>query len=183
MSTVASASACASAKQDSNKPEAMRELLPAPFFRYRDFSEVADPDPLTPLTFPGRVPNFTAKMHAILSRPDLSDIVAWMPHGRAWRILKPREFEVRVIVSKTSVIACWMAALGVRVILHSNRGGILIRLFLPSFCSPFTLSTASTLASSASQMVGGSEGSRKALTAMPTTTRSSFEDSLISARA
>ena len=65
----------------------------------RDFSEVEDPDPLTPLTFPGKVPNFTAKMHAILSRPDLFDIVAWMPHGRAWRILKPREFEVRVIVS------------------------------------------------------------------------------------
>lgn len=36
-------------------------------------------------------------MHAILSRPDLADIVAWMPHGRSWRVLKPREFEIRVI--------------------------------------------------------------------------------------
>ena len=99
LSDVANDSPRVSPKEDSNRPEAMRELLPSPFFRYRDFSEVEDPDPLTPLTFPGKVPNFTAKMHAILSRPDLSDIVAWMPHGRAWRILKPREFEVRVIVS------------------------------------------------------------------------------------
>lgn len=36
-------------------------------------------------------------MHSILSRSDLSDVVAWMPHGRSWRILKPREFEIRVI--------------------------------------------------------------------------------------
>jgi len=72
-------------------------LHSAPFFYYRDFSEMADPDPLSPLTPPGRVPNFPAKMHAILSRTDLADIVAWMPHGRSWRVLKPREFEIRVI--------------------------------------------------------------------------------------
>lgn len=72
-------------------------LKPYPFFYYRDFSREADPDPLTPLTPPGRVPNFPAKMHAILSRPDLADIICWMPHGRSWRVLKPREFEIRVI--------------------------------------------------------------------------------------
>jgi hypothetical protein len=68
-----------------------------PFFHYRDFSTLPDLDPLSPLTPPGRVPNFPAKMQAILSRSDLSDIIAWMPHGRSWRVLKPREFEVRVI--------------------------------------------------------------------------------------
>jgi hypothetical protein len=72
-------------------------LQPAPYFYYKDYSEVPDPDPLSPLTPPGRVPNFPAKMHAILSRPDLVDIVSWMDHGRSWRVLKPREFEVRVI--------------------------------------------------------------------------------------
>lgn len=72
-------------------------LRPAPFFYYKDFSTEADPDPLKPLTPPGTVPNFVAKMHAILSRPDLADVIAWMPHGRAWRVLKPREFEIRVI--------------------------------------------------------------------------------------
>jgi hypothetical protein len=74
-----------------------RELQPAPFFYYRDFSREPDPDPLTPLTTPGRVPNFPAKMMAILSRADLADVVAWLPHGRSWRVLKPREFEARVI--------------------------------------------------------------------------------------
>lgn len=75
------------------------ELQPYPFYYYRDFSREIDEDPLTPLTPPGRVPNFPAKMHAILSRDDLSDVISWMPHGRAWRVLKPREFEVRVIPS------------------------------------------------------------------------------------
>ncbi len=68
-----------------------------PYFFYRDFSSVPDPDPLVPLTSPGRVANFPAKMHCILSRTDLADVVAWMPHGRAWRVLKPREFEINVI--------------------------------------------------------------------------------------
>ena len=76
-----------------------RELQPYPFYFYKDFSEVEDPDPLMPVTPPGRVPNFAAKMYAILSRSDLSDVVAWAPHGRAWKILKPREFEIRVIPS------------------------------------------------------------------------------------
>jgi hypothetical protein len=73
------------------------ELMPAPFYYYKDFSTLSDPDSLTPLTPPGRVPNFPAKMHAILSRSDLTEIICWLPHGRAWKVLKPREFEVRVI--------------------------------------------------------------------------------------
>lgn len=79
---------------DENTP---RELKPAPYFYYHDHSTECDPDPLTPLTPLARVPNFPAKMHAILSRPDLADVVTWMPHGRSWRVLKPREFEIRVI--------------------------------------------------------------------------------------
>ena len=76
---------------------ASRVLQPAPFFFYKDFSQEVDPDPLTPLTAPGRVPNFPAKMHAILSRSELKEIVGWLPHGRSWRILKPREFEIKVL--------------------------------------------------------------------------------------
>lgn len=79
---------------DTNSDAAVKSF---PYFFYRDFSSLPDPDPLTPLTSPGRVPNFPAKMHSILSRPDLADVVAWMPHGRSWRVLKPREFEIRVI--------------------------------------------------------------------------------------
>ncbi|CAB9526264.1 stress transcription factor A [Seminavis robusta] len=79
------------------KAPIIRVMRPAPFFFYKDFSRVPDNDPLTPLTVPGRVPNFPAKMHAILSRTDLRGIVTWQPHGRAWRVLKPREFEVKVL--------------------------------------------------------------------------------------
>ena len=85
------------AGQEENDPDSQAVLKPFPYFFYRDFSTVPDPDPLTPLTAPGRVPNFPAKMHSILSRPDLADVIAWMPHGRSWRVLKPREFEIRVI--------------------------------------------------------------------------------------
>jgi len=75
----------------------IRVLRAAPFFFYSDFSEEKDIDPLTPLTPPGRVPNFPAKMHAILSSPELTDIIAWLPHGRSWRVMKPREFEIKVL--------------------------------------------------------------------------------------
>lgn len=80
-----------------HQPSEMRECQPYPFFYYKDFSTEEDPDPFMPLIAPGRVVNFVAKMHSVLSRPELADIVAWMPHGRAWKILKPREFEIRVL--------------------------------------------------------------------------------------
>jgi len=106
-------------------------MQPFPFYNYVDHSRDVDPDPFIPLTAPGRVPNFPAKMHAILCRADLQDIVSlyrlfclvsyhlhkvsnhlsqwmlttyifitwfiqicWQDHGRAWKVLKPREFEV-----------------------------------------------------------------------------------------
>jgi len=68
-----------------------------PFFSYIDHSRDVDRDPMMPLTPPGRVPNFPAKMHSILSRSEFSDVVGWMPHGRSWRVLKPRDFESRVL--------------------------------------------------------------------------------------
>ncbi|EED93475.1 hypothetical protein THAPSDRAFT_22414 [Thalassiosira pseudonana CCMP1335] len=72
-------------------------LKPAPYFYYSDHSLEEDDDPLTPVTAAGRVPTFPAKMHAILSNPKLHHIVAWAPHGRSWRILKPRQFECYVL--------------------------------------------------------------------------------------
>lgn len=73
------------------------ELKPAPYFYYSDHSLEEDPDPLIPITASGHVPTFPAKMHAILTNPNLNDIVAWAPHGRSWTILKPRAFEVRIL--------------------------------------------------------------------------------------
>jgi HSF-type DNA-binding len=77
--------------------ERQHEVVTYPFFFYKDFSTNPDPDSLVPLTAPGRVPNFPAKMHAILSRQDLADVICWMPHGRGWKVHKPREFEVSVL--------------------------------------------------------------------------------------
>ena len=87
----------ASVSASADEADLSRELKAAPYFYYRDHSRTPDDDPLTPLTPLARVPNFPAKMQAILSRPDLADVVTWMPHGRSWRVLKPREFEIRVI--------------------------------------------------------------------------------------
>ncbi|KAL3798248.1 hypothetical protein HJC23_000162 [Cyclotella cryptica] len=70
---------------------------PAPYFFYTDHSLEEDDDPFTPITAAGHVPCFPAKMHAILSNPELHHIVAWAPHGRSWRILKPRQFECYVL--------------------------------------------------------------------------------------
>lgn len=96
-----------SASDDSSAtPEAVEEpaLHPYPYFFYRNYSTVPDDDPLTPVTAPGRVPNFPAKMLSILSRPDLADIIAWQPHGRSWRVLKPRKLSscwVRYVTRET----------------------------------------------------------------------------------
>lgn len=38
-----------------------------------------------------------SEMHAILTNPDLAGVVAWAPHGRSWRILRPRDFEIRIL--------------------------------------------------------------------------------------
>uniref|UniRef100_A0A7S4K5Z1 HSF-type DNA-binding domain-containing protein n=1 Tax=Odontella aurita TaxID=265563 RepID=A0A7S4K5Z1_9STRA len=74
-----------------------RTCLPHPFYYYRDHSRNIDDDPGTPLTPLSRDPNFPAKMHDILSRPDLEDVVTWLPHGRSWRVLDSAEFERRVL--------------------------------------------------------------------------------------
>jgi hypothetical protein len=64
---------------------------------YRDFSQVhqerqedSTPVPTKDYTFPG-------KLHQILSDPRWGDIIAWLPHGRSWRVLQPKNFEQNVI--------------------------------------------------------------------------------------
>lgn len=68
------------------------------YCKYRDYSsELIDPEPHVPLTKLGRIPNFPTKMHSILSRPDLRPVIAWMPHGRSWKVLDPTAFERDVL--------------------------------------------------------------------------------------
>jgi Heat shock transcription factor len=65
---------------------------------YGDFSRVKNDDIRATSTDPsGREPPFPVKLHRILSNPDFTDIICWLPHGRSWRVLKPKAFEERII--------------------------------------------------------------------------------------
>jgi hypothetical protein len=72
---------------------------------YKDYSHVTTDTPtedieyedsVAGMTMPGGTrgtdSNFPAKLHHILSRPDLSHIVTWLPHGRSWRLVDRHAF-------------------------------------------------------------------------------------------
>lgn len=66
--------------------------------KYRDFSKVANEhDEFGKEEPPGKEPPFPVKLHRILSNPEYSDMISWLPHGRSWRVLKPKAFEEKVI--------------------------------------------------------------------------------------
>jgi hypothetical protein len=44
-----------------------------------------------------RVQKFPVKLYAILAQKEFQEIIAWMPHGRAWKVLKPSMFESLVM--------------------------------------------------------------------------------------
>lgn len=69
---------------------------------YRDFSRVLpekhnDASSLIAQSTTAKEPTFPVKLHMILSNPEFQDIIAWLPHGRSWRILQQKAFEERVI--------------------------------------------------------------------------------------
>jgi HSF-type DNA-binding len=41
--------------------------------------------------------SFPTKLYKILSEPQYQDCIAWLPHGRAWRVLKPKILEDEII--------------------------------------------------------------------------------------
>jgi HSF-type DNA-binding len=69
--------------------------------RSRDFSsdlktsEGGEGDSATEL--PHSTQSFPVKLHRILSNPEYLEIVSWLPHGRAWRILQLKAFEDKVL--------------------------------------------------------------------------------------
>jgi len=77
-----------------------------PRYVYRDFSRIL-PDEgesvlgaiVNSLSGPASIKQqkLPIKLNALLSDPELSQIIGWMPHGRAWRILKPKLF-VKVVL-------------------------------------------------------------------------------------
>lgn len=83
-----------------------KKLRPFPYFYYTDYSHLnkerlstnKSNQPSTfALTRPGHPASFPVKLHAILTREELTDIITWMPHGRSFKILNIREFELRVL--------------------------------------------------------------------------------------
>jgi len=64
---------------------------------YRDYSRsVSDLTSALPRATSKRA-TFPVLLHRILSNPDYSDIISWLPHGRSWRVLKPKRFEANII--------------------------------------------------------------------------------------
>jgi hypothetical protein len=53
---------------------------------------------------------FPVKLHYILSNPKYQEFIAWLPHGRSWRIRNPETFEKEVIpkIFRSSKIASFM---------------------------------------------------------------------------
>ena len=79
-------------------------------YKYRDFSHVEENDVEVhgevPAPTPSnhrntessiRVQKFPVKLYAILAQKEFHDIICWMPHGRAWKVLKPNMFESLVM--------------------------------------------------------------------------------------
>ena len=55
------------------------------------------PQPVLRASSMVRSQRFPVKLYAILSQPQLSHIITWLPHGRSWRVLDTRAFEASVL--------------------------------------------------------------------------------------
>ena len=78
------------------------------FYKYRDFSNANEKDiqnaidatPTAPKNSRAQtsgIEKLPPKLYAILTQKDFQDIITWMPHGRSWKVLKPRLFESLVM--------------------------------------------------------------------------------------
>ena len=61
-------------------------------------AELAELDWSEPFAGKGKKePPFPLKLHQILANPEFAEYICWNPHGRSWRIAKPKVFEQVVI--------------------------------------------------------------------------------------
>jgi len=76
---------------------------PAPYTRQANEPSIVKPNTA-----------FPCKLHEILSSPKYQDLIAWLPHGRAWRVLKPKVFEEKIIPKffRSSKYASFMRQVG-----------------------------------------------------------------------
>jgi len=65
--------------------------------QHQSISYLQQPPPVLRASGWVRSQRFPTKLYALLSQPQLSSIITWMPHGRSWKVLKPRVFETSVL--------------------------------------------------------------------------------------
>jgi len=65
--------------------------------QHQSISYLQQPPPVLRASGWVRSQRFPTKLYALLSQPQLSGIITWMPHGRSWKVLKPRVFETSVL--------------------------------------------------------------------------------------
>ena len=69
--------------------QTMQQSSPAPF--------TTPPQPIMRASGWVRSQRFPVKLYALLSQPSLASVISWMPHGRSWKVHKPRTFEAAVL--------------------------------------------------------------------------------------
>lgn len=69
--------------------------------QHQSMAYVSQPPPVLRASGWVRSQRFPVKLYALLSQPQLSHIISWMPHGRSWKVLKPRIFETAVLPGET----------------------------------------------------------------------------------
>mmetsp|Transcript_20243 Transcript_20243/g.31273 ORF Transcript_20243/g.31273 Transcript_20243/m.31273 type:complete len:550 (-) Transcript_20243:258-1907(-) len=92
-------------QQQPQQPAVPQQVLSGNRQTYRDFSRAAvEETPSTTqqddsMTSPAsaKEPPFPVKLHRILSNTEFQEYITWLPHGRSWRVLKPKAFEEKVI--------------------------------------------------------------------------------------
>jgi hypothetical protein len=78
-------------------------------YKYRDFNNVEknDMDDIPAVLQPPpsrvgtetsiRLQKFPVKLNVILAQKEFNEVVTWMPHGRSWKVLKPKAFEALIM--------------------------------------------------------------------------------------
>lgn len=97
-------------------------------------------------------PPFPVKLHKMLGSPEFRDIIAWLPHGRAWRVLQPKALEEKVIPlffrhTRYSSFTRQVNGWGFRRVSvgNENRNSLEIRLQSSSCRCPVELTTTPTI--------------------------------------
>ena len=75
--------------------------------------------------------SFPTKLHKILSTPDCNECIDWLPHGRAFRILKAKCFEEHVLPNffRSSRYSSFMRQVRLCSLLPSSQVQVLVHVY------------------------------------------------------